>query len=520
MTGTTDPIAHAHEEAAKAEAARQIQRDRLKLYAIARQWWRRNFVKTVDQHEAIRRVKDEGGLDGRYIFMNSMSAGIAVMGLILSSPAVVIGAMLLSPLMGPILGAGFALASWDVRWLRESAKCLFVGVLAAIAIAALITWMSPVQTITSEIASRTRPNLLDLAVALFSGLAGAYAMIKGRQGTIVGVAIATALMPPLAVVGFGLATTNWAVFGGALMLFITNFITIAATSAGMARLYGFSTQLSKQHTLIQSVGILFALFLLAIPLTISLSQIADETRANRLASQIMSREFDERARFDPPVLEFDSDPVRLSAVVFTPVFDDDAEARVERQLSEELGRPVSVAIEQFRVPVDAAAAQEAELAAARSREQAEAAQAALEDLTDRLSLVAGVDRSAIVIDRDKRLARVKARPIDGATLGAYRELEARVSSRAPGWTVELIPPPRALPAIAFDEDGKPGVQAIAMIAWAQKRIDAPITLSGEAERVEAARTALLEAGARDLVAAQGSGEMVTARWAAPDALGN
>lgn len=492
--------------------------DRLRLLAIARGWWRRNFVKSVDQHDAIRRVKDEGGHDGRYLFMIAMSAGIAVMGLILSSPAVVIGAMLLSPLMGPIVGAGFALASWDVRWLRETANSLFVGVLTAIAIAALISWMSPIQTITSEIASRTRPNLLDLAVALFSGLAGAYAMIKGRQGTIVGVAIATALMPPLAVVGFGLATMNWAVFGGALMLFITNLITIAATSAGMARLYGFSTKLSKQHTLIQSLVILFALFLLAIPLTISLSQIAEETRANRLASQIMAREFDPRARFDPPVIDFESDPISLSAAVFTPRFEDAAEARVERQLSEALGEPVAVAIEQFRVPVNAAAAQEAELAAARSRAQAEAAQAALEDLTDRLALVAGVERSAIVIDRDKRLARVRARPIEGATLGAYRDLEARVAERAPGWTVELVPPARALPVIRVDDKGTPAPAAIALVAWAQQRLESPVALDGPTDQVEAARKALVAAGATRIVTGDEEGTSVTPRWAAADAV--
>ena len=87
--------------------------------------------------------------------------------------------------------------------------------------------ISPIQTVTEEIAARTQPNLFDLLVALFSALAGSYAVIRGREGTIVGVAIATALMPPLAVVGFGLATLNWTVFGGALGLFIPNLVQSA-----------------------------------------------------------------------------------------------------------------------------------------------------------------------------------------------------------------------------------------------------------------------------------------------------
>ncbi|MBW0144252.1 DUF389 domain-containing protein [Sphingomicrobium clamense] len=508
------------ESARKAEEQRIRQRERLRILASLRQWWRRNFVKTVDQYEAIRRVKDEGGLDGRYLFMISMSAGIACLGLILSSPAVVIGAMLLSPLMGPIIGAGFALASWDVRWLRDSSKCLFVGVVTAIFIAAVITWMSPIQTITSEIAARTRPNLLDLGVAFFSGLAGAFAMIRGRQGTIVGVAIAVALMPPLAVVGFGLATLNWAVFGGALMLFITNLITIAATSAAMARLYGFSTQLSKQHTLLQSVVILFALFLLSIPLYLTLSQIRDEAFTQRLATQSLNKEFGDRARVETPVIDFDSEPVQVSATIFTPEFREEAEARIEEQLSAQLNKPVVVTLDQFRVPVDAGAAEEAELAAARSRAQAEATQRAIDDLTDRLALIAGVDKEAITIDRVARTARVRARPIEGATLSAYRDLERRVAQRTPGWSLALVPPARPLPTIAVNEDGTPDASSVALAAWAQQRVEAPITLTGDTDAVAIVANALRDAGATGIVRREGTGDTVELAWAAPDATEN
>ena len=100
--------------------------------------------------------------------VSAMSGGIAVLGLLLSSPAVVIGAMLLSPLMDPSMGLGFALAIGDYKWLRRSAKSLAWGSLMAIGLCAAIVFFSPIQDITSEIASRTRPNLFDLLVAIFS----------------------------------------------------------------------------------------------------------------------------------------------------------------------------------------------------------------------------------------------------------------------------------------------------------------------------------------------------------------
>ncbi|HEX7655979.1 MAG TPA: DUF389 domain-containing protein, partial [Sphingomonas sp.] len=211
-------------------------------------WWRDHVVASIEHVRVVERIHEESGWSPRYLFMTLMSAGIAVLGLLLSSPAVVIGAMLISPLMGPIIGMGFALATFDSAEIRKSAWALIAGTVLAVLFCALIVMLSPLQNVTSEIAARTRPNLFDLVIALFSALAGAYAMIRGREGTIVGVAIATALMPPLAVVGFGLATLNWTVFSGALLLFFTNLMTIALAAAVMARLYGFARSLSPQQT--------------------------------------------------------------------------------------------------------------------------------------------------------------------------------------------------------------------------------------------------------------------------------
>ncbi|HVU31305.1 MAG TPA: DUF389 domain-containing protein, partial [Sphingomicrobium sp.] len=203
-------------------------------------WWGREVIAGVDHAAVVQRVYEDSGWSSHFAVMTLLSAGIAILGLLLSSPAVVIGAMLISPLMGPIIGLGFGIATFDWREIRRSLIPLAIGIGLALLFCAVIVLLSPLQTVTSEISSRTRPNLFDLLVALFSGLAGTYAMIRGRHGAIVGVAIATALMPPLAVVGFGLATADWDVLAGSALLFLTNLVTISAAAAVLARIYGFA----------------------------------------------------------------------------------------------------------------------------------------------------------------------------------------------------------------------------------------------------------------------------------------
>ena len=485
----------------------------MRILAFLRRWWRHNLVESVDQLDAIARVKDECDLGGRYIFMTSMSAGIAVLGLILSSPAVVIGAMLLSPLMGPIIGAGFALAIWDVKWMREAGRTLFIGAVASILLAALISWMSPIQTITPEIASRTNPSLLDLAVALFSGLAGSYAMIRGRAGTIVGVAIAVALMPPLAVVGFGLATWNWTVFGGALMLFITNLVTIAATSAFIARLYGFRSSLSKKRGWVQSSIIIAALVILAVPLTLSLRNIAFQATSERTIQTVVKNQFDTRARLDQLDVDWDSSPLSVTATVLTPGLVEGAEANAQQRLADLLGEPAIVEIVQ--IDIGNRAAEQAALTAARNRAAAEDMQRQVDTITDKLALIAGVAPTDIVIDREKRRARVAAQPLDGASLDAYRRLEGRLLDQAPGWRIELVPPLRALPDVAIIDDDGPDLDAIAIIAWAAQRRELPVRLAGEESAVFNVRSLLLERGLRaiETQVADGDPAVVRTDWA-------
>ncbi|EAQ28965.1 membrane protein, putative [Erythrobacter sp. NAP1] len=461
-----------------------------------RRWWREDVVGTVDQARVIEKRRAECALSERYLFMTAMSAGIAVLGLLLSSPAVVIGAMLLSPLMDPIMGLGFALAIGDYAWLKKSARSLAYGTLMAIGLTALLVYMSPIQTITPEIAARTQPNLFDLFVALFSALAGAYAMIRGREGTIVGVAIATALMPPLATVGFGLATWNWTVFSGALLLYVTNLITIALTALAMARLYGFKTALSSRNTIFQNLAVAAVFVALAIPLALSLQQIAFQTNAQRVIRAEIEEPFvagTEISRFD---VDFRAEPIVVVASVYTPEPETEAEAEIERALARRLGRPIELSLTQLQVGTAASAAQAAQLSAARASEEAAELQRA-ENLATRLALVAGVSEEDVTVDRTRRRATVRAEVLDGATLAAYRALEMRIADTEPDWFIELLPPIGELPDnIPFGEDGPTpaGAQALAVIEWSAERINLPIVLVGPQEQASQAAELLAQRG--------------------------
>lgn len=152
-----------------------------------------------------------------------LSIFIASIGLNMNSTAVVIGAMLISPLMGPILATGFGFATLNFTVVKSGILRLSLQVTIAILASALYFYISPVQAATSELLARTEPNIFDVFIAIFGGLAGIIGQTrKTLDNVIPGVAIATALMPPLCTAGYGLATGNWDYFFGAIYLFFIN----------------------------------------------------------------------------------------------------------------------------------------------------------------------------------------------------------------------------------------------------------------------------------------------------------
>lgn len=259
----------------------------------------------------------------------TFAAGIATLGLVLNSPVVVIGAMLISPLMGPILSLGLAFASADLRLGWRSLLCVGGSILASVLFSASAVWLLPFHLPTAEILARTSPNLLDLAVAIISGLAGSVVMARsagsiarseeqgdggpttggkgdqGKSGALPGVAIAVSLMPPLCTVGFGVGSGwNWAIISGAGLLFLTNLVAIATAAflvfylLGMgeaeeqpawqpARLAGRGAPLGQLRWRLLMVAVTMGM--LFFPLRASLFRLRDETVGRAAAKEAVAR---------------------------------------------------------------------------------------------------------------------------------------------------------------------------------------------------------------------------------------
>ncbi len=167
---------------------------------------------------------------GANLWILACAIVVASVGLNVNSTAVIIGAMLISPLMGPIVGAGFALGTYDFALLKKSGKNLLIATVVSLLVSTLYFLISPFKDAQSELLARTSPNIYDVLIAFFGGLVGVIAITRAEKGNpIPGVAIATALMPPLCTAGYGLAMGNYAYFLGALYLYTINcfFIGIA-----------------------------------------------------------------------------------------------------------------------------------------------------------------------------------------------------------------------------------------------------------------------------------------------------
>lgn len=463
---------------------------------------------------------NESGFDARYALMIVVSAGISILGLLLPSTAVLIGAMLISPLMMPIMGLGFGLATFDLAAIRRAGIALALGSLIAVLLSAGFVALSPLQAITTEIAIRTKPNLFDLLVAMLSALMGGYALIRGHGGAVVGVAIAIALMPPLSVVGFGIATSNATVFAGSLFLFLTNLVTMALTVAIVARLYGFGAELSPKQTRLQAVIILVGLAAFAVPLAFALKQIAWESVAQRQIRDAVISQFPSAARIAQMDIDFEAEPMNIYAAVLTPGPVVDVEASVSDALGAFLQRPFALYVSQIDVGGEHRASEAAQIAAAQASEQRLLQERAIEGLARMLAFTAGVDRDSIVIDRVGRRAVASAEPLPGASLATYRELERRAAATMTDWEIWLSPPILPLSPITFDGDepDEAGRQALETAIWAAQRVRLSISVSGPRASVDYVMAAINDAGLTAEEGAIRSGP-VDVEWSQPEALG-
>ncbi len=194
----------------------------------------------MDQEGTLANIQSNISMKGANAWLLMCSIVVASLGLDLNSPAVIIGAMLISPLMSPILGIGLGIGINDKQTMIASLQHFGIAIAIALMTSFIYFKLSPFGQITDEIMSRTSPTLLDGLVAIFGGLAGVISITRmDKSNAIPGVAIATALMPPLCVAGFGLAKGEWAFFLNAFYLFFLNSSFIAITTYIIIRLLRF-----------------------------------------------------------------------------------------------------------------------------------------------------------------------------------------------------------------------------------------------------------------------------------------
>jgi uncharacterized hydrophobic protein (TIGR00271 family) len=211
-----------------------------------------------------------------FVVMMILSAVISTFGLFGDSSPVIIGAMILAPLMSPIVSFSMGVVRYDVNMLKNGIKTILIGTAVSLLFAALVSIAIPLRVVTSEMAARLSPTLLDLGIALASGVAAAYAHAKEEIAkTLAGVAIAVALVPPLAVAGIGIGWMDWDVFSGAFLLYLTNLAGIIMLSGLTFLLLGFAPFRRARAGLIYTLIIIVAV---CIPLTFSFNQIMQEAQ--------------------------------------------------------------------------------------------------------------------------------------------------------------------------------------------------------------------------------------------------
>ena len=219
---------------------------------------------------------------------------IASIGLNMNSTAVVIGAMLISPLMTPIVGLGFGLAIFDTRLIKQSLGVLFTQVLVSLFVSTLYFWISPLSYASSELIARTSPTIWDVLIAIAGGIAGVIGSRKKEANNIVpGVAIATALMPPICTAGYGLANGNVRFLFGALYLFLINCVFIMLINIVGTRIMMRQSPLSsfKELSMKMRIGLISLIVLLVLPASYSAVTLTMDQARKEGIKQFVGKEF-------------------------------------------------------------------------------------------------------------------------------------------------------------------------------------------------------------------------------------
>ena len=247
-----------------------------------------------DMQKVLENVKANISFRGANLWILACAIVVASIGLNVNSAAVVIGAMLISPLMGPIVGAGFGLGIYDFDLLKRALKNLLIATIVGLTVSTVYFFLSPFKETQSEILSRTSPNIYDIFIAFFGGLVGVIAITRVEKGNpIAGVAIATALMPPLCTAGYGLAVGNFSYFFGAIYLYFINcvFICIATFLIVKYLKYKPVKQVDEQRAKKVKYAMTLLILVMIIPSIYFAYILIEEKKFNQKIERFITNEF-------------------------------------------------------------------------------------------------------------------------------------------------------------------------------------------------------------------------------------
>ncbi len=286
-------------------------------------------LNVTRRKEVMRTMRDAAKPTPDFFVLIVLASMIASLGLLQNSAAVIIGAMLVAPLMSPILAMGMSLVLGNIRQFYEATETAVKGIAVAILVGMLVSIVSPIDAATNEILARTSPNILDLLVAIASGAAAGYAMSRREvSAAMPGVAISAALVPPLCVIGYGLGTAQFDIASGSALLFITNLIAILLSAAVVFLALGFYPQRSNRSELLRTLRITL-ISLVAVTAILGISTVATVNQANR--EHRVNEAFSQFvAEYDIEILDFEMQRKENMYVIKTTIVENG-----EREISPE-----------------------------------------------------------------------------------------------------------------------------------------------------------------------------------------
>ncbi|NKQ40961.1 MAG: DUF389 domain-containing protein [Sulfurovum sp.] len=286
-------------------------------------------------------LRGDAVLSSVFMVLLILASTIATLGLFINSSSVIIGAMLLAPLMQPIVSLSMAVLRQDSSMQSNAIKTIAIGVFAVVMTATVISLFVPIERLTSEMSSRLSPTLLDLFVAIASGVAAAYAKNNEKiLSSLAGVAIAVALVPPLAVAGVGLGWAKWAMFSSAFLLFITNLVGIVLAASMTFMIMGYSP------IKIARKGIatwLLIVMLVAIPLYGSFKHMQENVRIRNILTNthyIVDEKRLELAHIE--ILRHKGKPEIRCEVISSGVLTDTDKAYLKNIITKSIGKEVEI----------------------------------------------------------------------------------------------------------------------------------------------------------------------------------